>query len=84
MPKKLDFMQYPEDKVPPLSCDQEDVLSGYGQFYSCVSDFEFLAKLRAGTLHRKDRDKWFEENSDRQVFYIAQGILASVYGEDPP
>lgn len=77
-----EFMQYTDE--PELTDDQQDVLSSYGQFYSCTADFEFLARLRSGKAKRKERDKWFNANFNRQVWFLAQGILASVYGEDPP
>lgn len=78
----VDFMQYEDE--PELTSDQSDVISAYGQFYSSVADFEFLARLRAAKAKRKERDLWFEQNEGRQVWFLAQGILAAVYGEDPP
>lgn len=78
----VDFMQYEDEK--PLTSEEQDTLSDYGQFYSCVADFEFLARLRAGSAKRKERDKWFQANERRQVWFLAQGILAAVYGQDPP
>jgi len=77
-----DFMQYTNE--PTLDFHSQHVLSEYGQFYSCTDDFKFLAKLRAGKAKIKEIDAWFEANENRQVSYLAQGILASVYGIDPP
>jgi len=76
-----DYMQY--TKESELTYEQEDALSGYGQFYSCTDDFKFLARLRSAKATQKEIEDWFSKNEKRQVFYIAQGILASVYGQDP-
>lgn len=76
-----EFLYYSE---PALTSDQEDTLSNFGQFYSKKSDFVFLVELRSGRAKRKKIDKWFNENEGRMVWFLAQGILASVYGTDPP
>lgn len=77
-----EFMQYINER--PLKNDEQSVLSDYGQFYSCTADFEFMARLRSGKAKQKEIRKWFEANEKRQVANIAQGILASVYFQDPP
>lgn len=78
-----DFMQYMDEPVLQdfASCK---ILSDCGQFYSCTDDFVFLAKLRAGKAEQKEIIRWFHANENRQIAHMAQGILASVYGQDPP
>lgn len=79
---KMDFMQYPNE--PDVAFEHQRVLSSWAQFYSSTADFTFLAKLRSGKASRKEREEWFLANERRSVWFVAQGILASVYGEDPP
>lgn len=62
----------------------QDVLGEYGQFHATDADLKFLRRLLSGKPKRRERDEWFEANERRPVWCIAQGILASVYGEDPP
>lgn len=64
----------------------EDILGEWGQFIATTEDLFFLAELSTGKMKRKVRDKWFNkrENKDSCTYAIAQGILADVYGEDPP
>lgn len=67
-----------------LTPEEKDALGELGQFYLTRGDLAFLLELIKGRAKRPVRDKWFLANERRPVWFVAQGILANVYGEDPP
>lgn len=67
-----------------MKLEDATALQDFGQFHATTHDFRFLMELSGGKMKRKARDEWFIANESKPVWYVAQGILAAVYGEDPP
>lgn len=70
----------------------QDVLQEFGWdltrddlvFLTRLSDGRTPRKITDPPITRRQRDEWFLANENRDVWYVAQALLAKVYGEDPP